>query len=82
MAAVDVAKLGNDVMPLAAAATVANNVMPLAADMPLAAADVIKYADKLRPSASLLSPPLSPQTAGTEDASSIVYGPRFVAQVT
>ena len=41
LAAADVVKLGNDVMPLAAAVVVANNIMPLTAAAPLAAAATV-----------------------------------------
>ena len=45
LAAAGVVKLGDDVMPLAATATVANNTMPIAAAAPLDAATVAKRAD-------------------------------------
>lgn len=76
LAAAGVVKLGNNVMPLAAATTVSNNIMPLATATLLAATAVVKRADTLRTFAPPLSPSMSPQTAGTGDAlpSSTVRG--------
>ena len=61
LAAAGVVKLGDGVMPLAAATPFLNNIMPLAVAAPLAAAAVAKRAKELRPSAP---PPLPPMLPG------------------
>lgn len=81
LAVAGIVKLGVDMMPLTATSTVANNVMPLVAAAPLAtaAAVVAKRAAKWCSSQPPQLPLMSPRTAGTVDASPIVW---FVVQAT